>query len=140
MDKNKYIRFDWAVKRLLRDKANFVVLEGLLTVLLDRQVHIIDILESEGNQQIYEDKFNRVDVKARDSEGEIIIVEVQVTRELYFLERILYGAAKAITEHIKLGELYSEVKKVYSTLEKGMIIFTMVKTRLREYTPAIICT
>ena len=107
MDKNKYIRFDWAVKRLLRDKANFVVLEGLL-------VHIIDILESEGNQQIYEDKFNRVDVKARDSEGEIIIVEVQVTRELYFLERILYGAAKAITEHIKLGELYSEVKKVYS--------------------------
>jgi len=73
-----------------------------------------DILESEGNQQIYEDKFNRVDVKARDSEGEIIIVEVQVTRELYFLERILYGAAKAITEHIKLGELYSEVKKVYS--------------------------
>ena len=54
MDKNKYIRFDWAVKRLLRDKANFVVLEGLLTVLLDRQVHIIDILESEGNQQIYD--------------------------------------------------------------------------------------
>ena len=70
MDKDKYIRFDWAVKWLLRDKANFVVLEGLLTVLLDRQVHIIDILESEGNQQIYDDKFNRVDVKARDSEGE----------------------------------------------------------------------
>ena len=68
MDKNKYIRFDWPVKRLLRDKANFVVLEGLLTVLLGRQVHIIDILESEGNQQIYEDKFNRVDVKARDSD------------------------------------------------------------------------
>ena len=45
MDKDKYIRFDWAVKWLLRDKANFVVLEGLLTVLLDRQVHIIDILE-----------------------------------------------------------------------------------------------
>ena len=26
-----YIRFDWAMKRLLRDKANFQVLEGLLT-------------------------------------------------------------------------------------------------------------
>ena len=70
---------------VIADKANFVVLEGLLTVLLDRQVHIIDILESEGNQQIYEDKFNRVDVKARDSEGEIIIVEVQVTRNYIFL-------------------------------------------------------
>ena len=29
MKKDKYIRFDWAVKRLLRDKANFDVLEGL---------------------------------------------------------------------------------------------------------------
>ena len=26
---NRYIRFDWAVKRMLRDKANFGVLEGL---------------------------------------------------------------------------------------------------------------
>lgn len=114
MDKNRYIRFDWAVKRLLRDKANFGVLEGLLTVLLNRDIHIMEILESESNQQNDDDKFNRVDIKARNSEGEIIIVEIQVTRELYFLERILYGAAKAITEHIKLGNLYSEVKKVYS--------------------------
>jgi len=111
---DKYIRFDWAIKRLLRNKANFGVLEGLLTVLLEKEIHIIDILESEGNQQNNEDKFNRVDIKARNSENEIIIVEIQITRELYFLERILYGVAKAITEHIELGDIYSEVKKVYS--------------------------
>lgn len=114
MDKDKYIRFDWAVKRLLRNKANFAVLEGFLTVLLRREIHILDILESEGNQESADDKFNRVDIKARNSEDEIILVEVQVTRELYFLERILYGVAKTITEHIELGSLYSEVKKVYS--------------------------
>ena len=28
---NQIIRFDWAMKRLLRNKANFSVLEGLLT-------------------------------------------------------------------------------------------------------------
>ena len=28
---NRYVRFDWAVKRMLRDKANFGVLEGLIT-------------------------------------------------------------------------------------------------------------
>lgn len=112
--KDKYIRFDWAIKRLLRNKANFGVLEGLLTVLLGKEIHIIDILESEGNQQTEDDKFNRVDIKARGSEDEIIIVEIQITRELYYLERILYGVAKAITEHIELGHIYSEVKKVYS--------------------------
>lgn len=112
--KDKYIRFDWAVKRLLRNKANFGVLEGFLTVLLGEPIHIIEILESEGNQQRENEKFNRVDIKARNSKDEIIIVEVQNTREIYYLERILFGVAKAITEHIDLGDLYSQVKKVYS--------------------------
>lgn len=112
--KDRYIRFDWAIKRLLRQKANFDVLEGFLTVFIGEEVKIVEILESEGNQQTQDDKFNRVDIKARNSKGEIILVEIQNTSELYYLERILYGVAKAITEHIHLGDTYKEVKKVYS--------------------------
>ena len=112
--KDKYIRFDWAIKRLLRQKANFGVLEGFLTVFIGEPITIIDILESEGNQEASDDKFNRVDIKAKNSKGDIIIVEVQNTSELYYLERVLYGVAKAITEHINLGNTYKEVKKVYS--------------------------
>lgn len=111
---NRYISFDWAIKRLLRQKANFSVLEGFLTVLIGEKVRIIEILESESNQQTVDDKFNRVDIKAKNDKDEIIIIEVQNTRELYYLERILYGVAKAITEHISLGERYYEVKKIYS--------------------------
>ena len=48
---DKYIRFDWAIKRLLRQKTNFGVLEGFLTVLLGEEVKIIELLESESNQQ-----------------------------------------------------------------------------------------
>ena len=114
MTHDKYIRFDWAIKRLLRQKANFGVLEGFLTVFLKEPITIVEILESEGNQLSEDDKFNRVDIKARNSKGEIILIEVQNTRELYYLERILYGVAKAITEHISLGDSYREVKKVYS--------------------------
>ena len=98
----------------MRNKANFGVLEGFLTVLLGEPIRIVEILESEGNQLNETDKFNRVDIKARNSKDEIIIVEVQNTREIYYLERILFGVAKAITEHIELGQLYSEVQKVYS--------------------------
>lgn len=114
MINEKYVRFDWAVKRILRDKANFDVLEGLITVLLGEKITIEEILESEGNQETGDDKYNRVDIKAKDSKGSIIIVEVQLTTELYYMERILYGVAKAITEHISLGQRYSNVKKVYS--------------------------
>lgn len=113
-DNNKYIRFDWAMKRMLRDKANFGVLEGLMTVLLEEPVRIRQILESEGNQESADDKFNRVDIKAENGKGEIIIVEIQLTRELYYLQRILYGVSKAITEHISLGDRYNQVRKVYS--------------------------
>ena len=111
---DKYIRFDWAIKRLLRQKANFGVLEGFLTVFLGEKINIIEILESESNQQSATDKFNRVDIKARNSKDEIVIIEIQNTRELYYLERILYGVAKAITEHISLGDKYYQVKKIYS--------------------------
>lgn len=114
MLKDHCIRFDWAIKRLLRQKANFGVLEGFLTVFLNEKVEIVEILESEGNQEVADDKFNRVDIKAKNSKGEIIIVEVQNTSELHYLERILYGVAKAITEHIHLGDTYKEVKKIYS--------------------------
>ena len=139
---NKYIRFDWAAKRMLRDKANFGVLEGLITVLLNEKVKIVEILESEGNQNDEYDKFNRVDIKAKNSKDEIIIVEIQLTRELYYLERILYGVAKAITEHITLGDKYDKVKKVYSIsilyfdlgqgsdyLYHGQVVFTGVHTK-----------
>ena len=112
--KDRYIRFDWAIKRLLRQKANFGVLEGFLTVFLGEKITIVELLESEGNQLSEDDKFNWVDIKALNDKGEIIIVEIQNTRELYYLERILYGVAKAITEHISLGESYYKVKKIYS--------------------------
>ena len=111
---NLYIRFDWAIKHILRDKANFDILEGLISVLLGEEVKIEELLESESNQDNDRDKFNRVDIKAKNSKGHIIIVEVQLTRQLYYLERILFGACKAITEHINIGDKYDQVKKVYS--------------------------
>lgn len=92
---DRYIRFDWAIKRLLRQKANFDVLDGFLTVMLNEEIKIVEILESEGNQESADDKFNRVDIKALNSKGEIILVEIQNTRELHYLERILYGVAQS---------------------------------------------
>ena len=110
----KYVRFDWAAKNLLRDKANFCVLEGLVSVLLNEKIKIEEILESEANQEYDVDKFNRVDIKAKNSKDEIIIVEVQQSSETEFLKRILYSVSKNIAEHIALGNEYQDVKKIYS--------------------------
>jgi len=114
MAKETLIRFDWATKRLLRQKSNFVVLEGFLSTLLNESIKIVRMLESEGNKEDAGDKFNRVDMLAENSRGELIIIEIQNTRELSYFHRMLYGVSKVITEYISEGELYDRVRKVYS--------------------------
>ena len=113
-ERNRYIRFDWAAKYMLRSKADFAIFEGLITVLVGEKVEIVELLESESNQEHKDAKFNRVDIKAKDSQGRIILVEIQQSRELDYLQRMLYGVAKTITEHMGKGFHYDQVKKVYS--------------------------
>jgi transcription antitermination factor NusG len=111
----KLIRFDWAMKTILRDKANFDVLEGFLGALLeDDNIEILQLLESEGNQIAEDDKFNRVDLLVQDSQHRKIFIEIQNTRESDYLERILYGSSKIIVENQKLGERFHNVSKVIS--------------------------
>lgn len=110
----KLIRFDWAIKRLLRHKANFGILEGFLSVLLNENITIRQILDSESNKEEADDKYNRVDILVEDSKGELIIIEVQNSKEYDYFHRILFGTSKVITEHIKEGEPYAVVKKVIS--------------------------
>ncbi len=110
----KLIRFDWAIKRLLRNKANFVVLEGFLSELLFDTIKIKQILESESNQYSEEDKFNRVDILTQNSKNELIIIEIQSTYEIDYFHRMAYGVSKSIAENLQLGQKYVEIKKVIS--------------------------
>ena len=110
----RLIRFDWAVKKLLRNKANFVVLEGFLSELLFDDIKIQKILESESNQETENDKYNRVDILTQNSKNELIIVEIQNTYEIDFFHQMIYGTSKALIENISLGQPYSEIKKVIS--------------------------
>ncbi len=114
MAKRRLISFDWAMKRLLRSKANYKVLEGFLSELLKDDIQIIEVLESESNKESERDKFNRVDLKVQDHQGQILFIEVQYEREQDYLHRILYGTSKIITEHMKESDPYSKVVKVIS--------------------------
>ena len=110
----KLVSFDWAMKKILRQKANFGILEGFLTELLKFDVKIEEILESEANQETEDDKFNRVDLLAKNENDELILIEVQHSSEIDYFHRMLFGVSKLITEYIKKGKGYAKVKKVYS--------------------------
>ena len=114
MEKDKYIRFDWAMKRLLRDKANFGVLEGLLTTLLEEPVRIKKLLESESNQEDEDNKQNRVDLLAENDKNELFLIEIQNNTEFAYFQRMLFGTSKLVTEYINRGQGYDHVRKIYS--------------------------
>ncbi len=122
MESRKIVSFDWAIKNILRDKANFNILEGFLYALLKEKISITEIIESESNQSNTEMKYNRVDLLAVNEKGEHIIIEVQYAPEQSYFKRLLYGKSKDIVDNIKTGEDYSNVKKVYSV---SLIYFDM---------------
>jgi len=108
------VSFDWAAKKILRDKANFDILEGFLCTLLKQEIKVVSLLESESNREDETDKFNRVDLVVEDQDKELIFIEIQNSREVHYLQRLLYGSAKLIVDHLKLGDDYDKVRKVIS--------------------------
>ena len=114
MQQRKLISFDFAIKKLLRSKANFEILEGFLSELLFEDITILEILESASNKESKIDKSNILDIKVKNNNDEIIIIEVQYSSELDYLQRIAYATSKTITEHMKEGDSYSNIHKVIS--------------------------
>jgi predicted transposase/invertase (TIGR01784 family) len=108
------VSFDWAMKHILRDKANFDVLEGFLSALLNDEMRVLSLLESETNQEHELDKYNRVDLLTVDSNEQIVLIELQYTWQPAYLKRLLYGTAKLIVEHIQVGQPFDQVRKVIS--------------------------
>jgi predicted transposase/invertase (TIGR01784 family) len=113
-EKRPLVSFDFAVKYLLRDKSNYIVLEGFLSDLLERKVVILAVLESESNTEEMGEKLNRVDIKVQLDGSEIVIVEVQFTYEYDFFQRALFGASRAVVEQLGAKSDYGDLKKVYS--------------------------
>lgn len=74
---SNYIRFDWAMKRLMRNKANFVIIEGLLTTLLNEKIVILKLLEVDNNKKDQSNNYFRVDMLVKNSKGEMILIELQ---------------------------------------------------------------
>ena len=135
----KVVSFDWAVKKLLRSKGNFGILEGFLSELLFDDIKILEVLESESNKESDDDKYNRVDIKVKNSKGELLIIEIQTHNEGNFFHRILYATSRTICEHLDEGDDYSKVVKVisinilYFDLGEGDDYIYKGKTQFRSF-------
>lgn len=132
---DNFIRFDWAMKRLLRDKSNYVVLEGFLSTLLEEDLRISRFLESESNQTDETDKFNRADILVEDSKGRLLVIKIQNYRELYYYHQMLYGASDILSRYTDEETDYNKICKIYSI---NIVYFSMIKSKDYAYHGEII--
>jgi len=125
------ISFDYAIKDILRDKANFDILSGFLTELLEKPVTVLEVLESETNPATpatigkkagktgklrtvrNTGKVSRMDLKAKIDDDELAVFEIQYFDKVDFMGKILFNACKTVVEQINIGAKF-DVKKVYS--------------------------
>ena len=112
--KERLVRFDWAMKKLLRNKANFEILEGFIAEVIGKDVKILNILDSESNKQSAQDKQNRVDLLTEIDDGELVLIELQVEGQYDYFHRMLYGTSKLITDYMDAGFSYDKVRKILS--------------------------
>jgi predicted transposase/invertase (TIGR01784 family) len=108
------ISFDWAIKRVLRNKTNFGVLEGFLSELLQQPIVVEDLMESSTNKAHAKDKFMVVDIVCKATSGELYLIELQFGAELDYFQRMLFGTSKMIADHLEEGEQYLKIPKLHS--------------------------
>ena len=106
------ISFDYAIKDILRDKANFDILSGFLTELIEQPVAVQAVLKSEGNSSTVDGKVNHLDLMTIINDSELAVFEIQYFDQLDFFGEIVFKACKAIVEQISSGE--TDIKKIYS--------------------------
>ena len=114
MENNRYIRFDWAAKNMLRNKADYVVYEGFFLALLGEKVVIEEVLDGDWNLYSNYGKFRRVVIKAYNAKKESILIEIRNTFELDYLERWVYADGTPQNTSPDNWDDYLEAKKIYS--------------------------
>ncbi|MGZ8217854.1 Rpn family recombination-promoting nuclease/putative transposase [Methylomagnum sp.] len=111
-------RIDCVFKALLGAERNRNLLIHFLNAVLAGELAapITDavILNPYNDKEFLDDKLSIVDVKARDGEGRLFQIEIQMLSYRHLPARILYGWADIYTKQLKSGKDYDQLRPAYS--------------------------
>lgn len=92
------------------------LLINLINALLELpdSVVCIEYMQNELLSEQSSGKNTIVDVRCTDNAGRHFIVEMQISHHAYFLERLLFNAAKVYSSQLDKGDPYKEIQTVYA--------------------------
>ncbi|MCX7110916.1 MAG: Rpn family recombination-promoting nuclease/putative transposase [Proteobacteria bacterium] len=111
-------KIDCVFKALLgsEENRNLLIhfLNAILTSDLSSPITEVEILNPYNDKEFLDDKLSVVDVKAKDSEGRLYQIEIQLLTYRHLPERMVYTWCDIISQQLQSGNDYSLLKPVYS--------------------------
>ena len=104
-------KIDFVFKKIFGSEDHPGVLIAFLNAVLKTNVPIVDveIKNTDIEKAHIEDKFSRLDVKAKTSNKEIINIEIQLKNEYNMIQRSLYYWSKLYEEQLGDGDRYDKL-------------------------------
>ena len=104
-------KLDFVFKKIFGSEEHPGVLIAFLNAVLKTKVPIVDveIKNTDIEKAHIEDKFSRLDVKAKTSNKEIINIEIQLKNEYNMIQRSLYYWSKLYEEQLGDGDRYDKL-------------------------------
>ncbi len=127
---NDYIRpyADVVVKYILGTEQNKdLLLSFINAVLADSHfpsIISIELLDKSNEREYYQDKFSVLDIKAKDENGKLYNIEIQILREADYTHRSLYYWAKTYSAQMNEGDAYLDLKP---TICINLLCFELLK-------------
>jgi predicted transposase/invertase (TIGR01784 family) len=88
----------------------------------DEEYEEIEILDPQLLREYKDDKLGILDIKVKTVSGKIINLEIQVALHSQLRERIIFYAARLITEQLNDGDPFSKLRKVISIIITNEIL------------------
>jgi predicted transposase/invertase (TIGR01784 family) len=111
-------KIDCVFKAILgsEDNANLLIhfLNAILGQELNAAVVSVEIINPCNEKETRQEKLSIVDVKARDQDGHLFQVEIQITVYPSLPDRIAYTWASLYSKQLRKGKNYASLKPVYS--------------------------
>ncbi|MEJ8553764.1 Rpn family recombination-promoting nuclease/putative transposase [Tepidibacter sp. Z1-5] len=106
-------KIDFVFKNIFGSNKHPKVLISFLNATLKQKdlITSVEIQNTDLEKHFLDDKFSRLDVKAKTSNNEIINIEIQLKNEYNMIKRSLYYWSKLYEEQLGEGDNYSSLKR-----------------------------
>ena len=106
-------KVDFVFKKIFGSEEDTFILISFLNAVIqgEDKIKSVEILNTDVEKEFLDDKFSRLDIRAKTNKNEMINIEIQVKDEYNMIKRSLYYWSKIYTGQLKNKGKYQELER-----------------------------